>query len=69
MQYTKQPLDFPQQLELLKERGLIVANDIDALKQLGIISYFRLANYLRPMESDKQTHNFKPNSSFENALT
>jgi hypothetical protein len=21
------------------------------------------------MESDKQTHNFKPNSSFENALT
>jgi abortive infection bacteriophage resistance protein len=69
MEYTKQPIDFPQQLELLKERGLIVSNDADALKQLGIISYFRLANYLRPMESDKQTHNFKPNSSFDNALS
>jgi abortive infection bacteriophage resistance protein len=69
MEYTKQPIDFPKQLELLKERGLIVTNEADALKQLGIISYFRLANYLRPMESDKQTHNFKPNSSFDNALS
>jgi abortive infection bacteriophage resistance protein len=69
MEYTKQPIDFPGQLELLKKRGLIVANDTDALKQLGIISYFRLANYLRPMEDDKQTHSFKPNSTLDNALS
>jgi abortive infection bacteriophage resistance protein len=43
MEYTKQPIDFPKQLELLKEHGLIVTNEVDALKQLGIISYFRLA--------------------------
>ena len=38
------------------------------LEQLRIISYFRLANYLRPMEQDKIAHIFKPNSTFENAI-
>ena len=38
------------------------------LEQLRIISYFRLANYLRPMEQDKIAHIFKLNSTFENAL-
>ena len=38
------------------------------MEQLRIISYFRLANYLRPMEQDKTTHTFKPNSTLENAL-
>ena len=32
------------------------------------MSYFRLANYLRPMEQDKTTHVFKPNSHFDNAV-
>jgi abortive infection bacteriophage resistance protein len=41
---------------------------MQALEQLKIISYFRLANYLRPMEQDKTTHTFKPNSHFENAI-
>jgi abortive infection bacteriophage resistance protein len=55
MEYTKQPIDFSKQLELLKERGLIVTNEADALKQLGIISYFRLANYLRPEMNSNST--------------
>ena len=53
---------------MLKERGLIINNEKHALEQLRIISYFRLANYLRPMEQDKTTHTFKPNSTLENAL-
>lgn len=32
------------------------------------MSYFRLANYLRPMEIDKTLHKFKPNSHFDNAI-
>ena len=32
------------------------------------MSYFRLANYLRPMEQNKTTHIFKPNSHFDNAV-
>jgi len=35
---------------------------------LGEVSYFRFAAYLRPMEADKQTHQFKPGSTFENAV-
>lgn len=35
---------------------------------MGTISYFRLANYFRPMETDKLSHIFKPGSLFENAI-
>jgi abortive infection bacteriophage resistance protein len=68
MDYTKQPLEIPQILQLLKERGLIIKDNEYALEQLKIMSYFRLANYLHPMEQDKKTHEFKPNSYFENAV-
>ena len=68
MDYTKQPLDYPQILQMLKGRGLIVRDEIEALRQLKIISYFRLANYMRPMEADKVTHIFKPGRLFENAV-
>ena len=68
MEYTKQPIDYPQQIQMLKERGLIIKDERQALEQLRIISYFRLANYLRPMEHDKKSHTFKPDSTFENAI-
>lgn len=68
MEYTKQPIDYPQQIQLLKERGLIIKDKKQALEQLRIISYFRLADYLRPMEEDKRNHIFKRNSTFKNAL-
>lgn len=68
MDYTKQPLDYPLILQMLKERGLIVRDEIEALRQLKIISYFRLANYMRPMEADKISHIFKRNSFFENSI-
>ena len=53
---------------MLKGRGLIVRDEIEALRQLKIISYLRLANYMRPMEADKVTHIFKPGRLFENAV-
>ena len=53
---------------MLKDRGLIVRDDNKAIAQLKVISYFRLANYFRPMEANKTTHIFKPNSYFENAV-
>lgn len=68
MDYTKQPLDYPCILQMLKDRGLIIKDDNVASEQLKIMSYFRLANYLRPMEQDKITHAFKPNSFFDNAV-
>ena len=69
MKYEKLPIDLPQQLEILKQRGLNIPNEDLAMEQLGSISYFKLANYWRSVEeqgSDK--HQFLPNSSFDDVI-
>lgn len=66
--YTNQPLCIPDLLTMLKSRGLVINDEAKAARQLEIISYFRLASYMRPMESDKSTHTYKPHSTFENAV-
>ena len=68
MKYNKQPLDISALLAMLKTRGLTIGDEQQAERTLGFVSYFRLANYLRPMEADKETHQYKPNCSFENAV-
>ena len=67
--YTKQALSVSEQIELLKSRGLNIADSYKAAKFLGEVSYFRFVQYLRPMEADKTTHQFKPNSRFEEACS
>lgn len=64
MQYTKQAMDFSMQLYILKERGLIIDDEGKALDFLHSVSYFRLANYLQPMELDTNSHQFAPDSHF-----
>ena len=66
--YTKQALSISEQIELLKSRDLNIADSSKAAKFLGEVSYFRFVQYLRPMEADKSTHQFKPNSKFEDAV-
>lgn len=66
--YTKQALSISEQIELLKSRGLNIDDSSKAAKFLGEVSYFRFVQYLRPMEADKTTHQFKPNSRFEDAV-
>ena len=66
--YTKQPLSIDDQTAKLRSQGLIIADENCAKKILGEVSYFRFAAYLRPMEADKQTHQFKAGSTFENAV-
>ena len=66
--YTKQALSISEQIELLKSRDLNIADSSKAAKFLGEVSYFRFVQYLRPMEADKTTHQFKPNSRFEDAV-
>ena len=68
MEYNKQALDAPDLLALLKQRGLVITNEQEALKTLSIISYFRLACYFRPMEADKQTHKFREGSTLEQVM-
>lgn len=69
MEYTKKPLDYSYQLQTLKKRGLLLDDERKAAEQLSIISYFRLANYWKPMEQDKTTHVFKPNSHFRDVVS
>lgn len=67
--YTKQPISLADQMAILKNRGLLFDDEQAAIEFLKIISYFRLANYWRPLECDKANHVFKPNSKFENVIT
>ena len=68
MQYTKQAVDFSDQLSLLKQRGLIIDDEDKALRCLNSISYFRLTNYLVPMESDSIClHNSEHSNLFQSA--
>lgn len=68
MHYNKQPIDFANQIALLKERGLIFANESNALDSLYSISFFRLASYWRHLES-KTIGKFKQDSRFEDILS
>jgi abortive infection bacteriophage resistance protein len=54
--------------QLQNHRGLLFADEDYARRQLEVIGYFRLRSYLQPLESDKNSHSFKPGSTFESAL-
>jgi abortive infection bacteriophage resistance protein len=68
-QYTKPSLSHEEQLQLLKDRGLLVEDDSKALHLLNHISYYRLSGYWHPLlQQPKHLHRFKPNASFNNAF-
>ena len=50
MNYAKQPLDYHQIISQLKSRWFLFHNEDVAISQLQIISYFRIANYLKSFE-------------------
>lgn len=68
MIYDKQPINIDEQLALLQNRGLMIADVATAKLQLRNISYFRIASYLRYMEQDRQYHLYKSGSTFEQAI-
>lgn len=68
MIYAKAPTTIAQQIARLQQRGMIIRHVPLAEKYLSHISYYRLAGYWWPMFADKETHEFKPNSVFEDAV-
>ncbi|MGB3149758.1 MAG: Abi family protein, partial [Maribacter sp.] len=67
--YNKPPLTYQEQLDRLKKRGLIVKNEAKAIHLLENLSYYRISGYLYPMLKDnKEDHEFKEGSTFENAF-
>jgi len=68
--YTKPALSLIDQLQQLKNRGLLVDDDTKAIFLLENISYYRLSGYWYPfLASPKSTHIFKPNSNFDQAFS
>ena len=56
VRYTNRAITTEQQIDILKERGLLIDDVERAVKALDIISYFRLAGYWRHFEADHTTH-------------
>ena len=50
--YLKTPKTFPDQVKLLKSRGLNFGNEVKAERVLENISYNRLSNYWYPFLAD-----------------
>lgn len=70
MKYDKQPIELSQQLDLLKQRGLLVTDEDRASEQLQSVSYFRLASYWRGMEDPgAANHRFRPGSSLDDVIS
>lgn len=51
--YTKPHLSFQEQINLLKDRNLIIPNEAYAMQKLQHISYYRLSAYFLPFQSQK----------------
>ena len=66
--FEKLPFTIEEQIQRLKERGLIITDDDNAVHYLSHISYYRLGEYWHSMQSDKVNHIFKENSKFKDAI-
>ncbi|ADR33921.1 Abi family protein [Sulfuricurvum kujiense DSM 16994] len=53
--YNKPHLSYQNQIDLLKNRGLIIHDEAYAITKLKHISYFRLSAYFLPFQSAKDT--------------
>lgn len=60
--YSKIPLNFQEQITLLKSRGLVIDNEAKALSYLQEISYYRLSAYFLPYQTSKDK--FENNCTF-----
>lgn len=66
--YIKGPLTYIQQLQRLKDRGMIVKNEARALHLLEKISYYRLSGYWYPFIANRTTNKFTVSTTFETAF-
>ncbi len=66
--YTKPVLSYPEQVSLLKKRGLIIPDDDFAEHTLSHVNYYRLSAYMFPFLEDKPNHIFKNGTEFQNIL-
>ena len=63
MEYSKNPLTFEQQADLLIQRGLIIEDKSFLIDRLSSINYYRLSAYLFPFRK-AGSDDFKPGTKF-----
>ena len=66
---NKKSRSIEEQIELLKQRGMIVGDEAFAARHLAHISYYRLKGYWWDMQYDKTRHLFQPDSNLEDVVT
>lgn len=67
--FTKPPLTVPQQIELLKQRGLTILDEVRAERFLEVVTLFRLSPYMRPFQQATDSeHAFLPNTSLSQVI-
>ena len=69
MEYSKRPIDIPEQISILASRGLVIESESFARQQFSNISYFRLASYWKPFEIDSDTHDLEKGTSLSAVLS
>ena len=57
-----------EQLQLLKDRGMLFHNETEATHFLQNISYYRIKGYWWDMQSDRVNHAFQPDTYFEDVI-
>lgn len=69
MIYDKHTLTIVEHIQQLRRRGLQISDEELAKHYLSHVSYYRLAGYWWPMQINKETHDFKPDSKFEDVVS
>lgn len=68
--YSKQSININAQIQLLKDRGLIITDYNKAKHILNNISYYRLSAYFyHYIKKPKENHFFYENTSFEDIFS
>lgn len=66
--FTKPATTHAEQIALLRQRGMLIEDEAQAVFYLQHLNYYRLGAYWLPLEADHATHTFKPGTRFEDVL-
>lgn len=75
MEFCKPPLKVSDQIDLLKKRGMAIADEARATRVLQHINYYRLRAYWLPFEAPEAQrlvageHLFKPDTDFDRVVS
>ncbi|MBI4742891.1 MAG: Abi family protein [Betaproteobacteria bacterium] len=66
--FTKPATTYTEQVALLQQRGMGIADESKAAFYLQHLNYYRLAAYWLPFEADHASHTFIPGTRFDDVL-